>query len=34
VATTGSAPVSVAGGEEGVGRPLTKREQNDLEKAA
>ena len=33
VATTGSAPVSVAGGEEGVGRPLTKREQNDLEKA-
>jgi len=33
VATTGSAPVSVAGGEKGVGRPLTKREQNDLKKA-
>jgi hypothetical protein len=30
---TGPAPVSVAGGEEAVSRPLTKREQNDLKKA-
>jgi hypothetical protein len=33
VATTRPAPVSVVGGEEAVSRPLTKREQNDLEKA-
>lgn len=33
LATAGPAPVSVVGGEEGVNRPLTKREQNDLEKA-
>jgi len=33
VATTGPAPVSVAGGEEGVSRPLTKKQQNDLKKA-
>jgi len=33
LATTGPAPVSVAGGEEGVNRPLTKKQQNDLAKA-
>ena len=33
LATAGPAPVSVAGGEEAVSRPLTKREQNDLKKA-
>jgi hypothetical protein len=33
LATTGPAPVSVAGGEEAVSRPLTKKQQNDLKKA-
>ena len=33
VAVAGPAPVSVAGGEEGVSRPLTKKQQNDLKKA-
>jgi hypothetical protein len=33
LATTGPAPVSVAGGEEAVNRPLTKKQQNDLKKA-
>jgi hypothetical protein len=33
LATTGPAPVPVAGGEEAVSRPLTKKQQNDLKKA-
>jgi hypothetical protein len=33
MATAGPAPVSVVGGEEGVSRPLSKRQQNDLKKA-
>jgi hypothetical protein len=33
LATTGPAPVSVAGGEEAVGGALTKKQQNDLKKA-
>jgi hypothetical protein len=33
LATTGPAPVSVAGGEEAISRPLTKKQQNDLKKA-
>jgi hypothetical protein len=33
VATAGPTVVPAAGGEEGVGAPLTKRDQNDLEKA-
>jgi hypothetical protein len=33
LATTGPTPVPVAGGEEAVNRPLTKKQQNDLKKA-
>jgi hypothetical protein len=33
MATAGPAPVPVIGGEEGVSRPLSKRQQNDLKKA-
>jgi hypothetical protein len=33
MATAGPAPVPVVGGEEGVSRPLSKRQQNDLKKA-
>jgi hypothetical protein len=33
LATAGPAPVPVAGGEEAVSRPLTKKQQNDLKKA-
>jgi hypothetical protein len=33
LATTGPTPVPVAGGEEAVSRPLTKKQQNDLKKA-
>jgi hypothetical protein len=34
LATTGPAPVSVAGGEEAVNRPLTKKQQNDLKESS